>query len=68
MMNRAVPFIALAVVTLLLASCGGQETKSESSAPPPASSAGASSVSVEIAESDAGFDPKSVTVERGQLV
>ncbi len=56
---------------LLVAGCGSSNNAAPSSpatAPPAASSAAPAPVSVEIAETDEGFEPKSVTVERGQTV
>ncbi len=64
----AAALIVLSFGLLLLVSCGKQETKSASTAASPPSDAAPASVSVEIAESDEGFEPKLVTIERGQLV
>lgn len=64
----ATTLIVLSFGLLLLVSCGKQETRSASTGVSSPSDAAAASVSVEIAESDEGFEPRLVTIERGQLV
>jgi plastocyanin len=51
-----------------VAACGGESTGASEPQSGSASSATPSPVSIEIAENDDGFVPRSVTVERGQLV
>jgi plastocyanin len=67
------PLVLIVVVpaVLLVAGCGssgGAAPPSAATSPPDTSSAAPAPVSVEIAETDQGFEPKSITVQRGQTV
>jgi len=59
---------ALALMSVLVVACGGESTSAPGASSAPASAGNPAPVSVEIAENDDGFVPRSVTVERGQLV
>ncbi len=59
---------ALALTSVLFVACGGESNSASDASSAPASAGSPPPVSIEIAENDDGFVPRSVTVERGQLI